>query len=233
MAGDRDVGLAEAGAAVSGGMPHLQLSRLEYPVEVLGYGRRAGIWLQGCTIRCAGCIAVDTWNPRGGLAMPVGDVVDWLAEIAESGLDGVTISGGEPTDQPESLQALLQAIRDRLGHDSLDILLFTGRSESWVTGVGRSVVSGADAVMTEPFVQEQAGARPLRGSDNQVLLTFTELGFDRYGVESQLGDRRRVQVSVDDGELRFVGIPTAETVAALATMAERSGLHLRGRSWGR
>jgi len=185
-----------------------------------------------CNLSCPTCYAESA--PHHGRHRTL-EEIEWMLDIVvanEGQPDVVQISGGEPTDQPEALRALLPAIRDRLGHDGLDILLFTGRTESWVTGVGRPVVSNADAVMAEPFVEEQAGVRPLRGSDNQVLITFTELGSDRYGVESQLDDRRRIQVSVDDGELRFVGIPTAEAVAAIATMAERTGLHLRGRSWG-
>lgn len=38
------------------------LSRLHFPVTTLGPGRRIGVWFQGCSIRCAGCISRDTWE---------------------------------------------------------------------------------------------------------------------------------------------------------------------------
>ena len=41
----------------------LALSRALFPVTTLGPGRRLGIWFQGCSIRCRGCISVDTWPP--------------------------------------------------------------------------------------------------------------------------------------------------------------------------
>ncbi|MCT5046402.1 radical SAM protein, partial [Pseudomonas aeruginosa] len=28
----------------------------------MGTGRRLGIWFQGCSIRCPGCISADTWG---------------------------------------------------------------------------------------------------------------------------------------------------------------------------
>jgi anaerobic ribonucleoside-triphosphate reductase activating protein len=41
------------------------LNRVHFPVTALGPGRRIGIWLQGCLIRCPGCMSLDTWAPAG------------------------------------------------------------------------------------------------------------------------------------------------------------------------
>ena len=48
----------------------LYLSRIHFPVTTLGPGRRIGIWFQGCSIRCKGCVSADTWGTgKGGVSI--------------------------------------------------------------------------------------------------------------------------------------------------------------------
>ena len=98
----------------------LGVSRLHFPVTTLGPGRRAAIWLQGCSIHCPGCVSRDTWAPAASLT-EVAAVADWIEDQADDGLTGITVSGGEPLDQPEQLAALLTDLRRRprtaLGRD--------------------------------------------------------------------------------------------------------------------
>src|SRR4051794_30769668 len=100
---------------------NIALSRIHFPLTTLGPGRRIGIWLQGCSIRCPGCISLDTWA-KGRGATTVDAVLDsvrpWLAAA-----DGITVSGGEPFDQEAALEALLHGLRART---SADILVFSG-----------------------------------------------------------------------------------------------------------
>ena len=61
----------------------LSLSRVHFPVTTLGPGRRLGIWFQGCSIRCPGCISADTWGPgrrRIALARLLADIQPWLEQ---------------------------------------------------------------------------------------------------------------------------------------------------------
>ncbi|WP_461325238.1 4Fe-4S cluster-binding domain-containing protein [Bradyrhizobium diazoefficiens] len=44
----------------------ISVSRIHFPVTTLGPGRRLGIWFQGCSIRCPGCISMDTWMEGAG-----------------------------------------------------------------------------------------------------------------------------------------------------------------------
>ncbi len=48
---------------------NILLNKAHFPVTVLGPGRRIGIWLQGCSIGCAGCISQDTWEADATKAM--------------------------------------------------------------------------------------------------------------------------------------------------------------------
>ena len=89
----------------------LQLNKAHWPVTVLGPGRRIGLWVQGCTIDCKGCVSQDTWPQDATKAIAVRDLVAWCKRTAGDALDGVTISGGEPFEQPDGLRALLAGLR--------------------------------------------------------------------------------------------------------------------------
>ena len=88
---------------------HLRISRLHYPVTVLGPGRRIGIWVQGCSIGCPGCLSQDTWSPDAAEPVSVARVIETCRRVSKDELDGVTISGGEPFDQPDGLRCLRYA----------------------------------------------------------------------------------------------------------------------------
>ena len=111
-------------------MPPLCLNKAHYPVTTLGPGRRIGLWLQGCGLACPGCIAQDIWTFTADQALPLPVLLAWCQEVAQHGLDGITISGGEPFAQPEALLALLQALHDWRDNAGLnfDLLGYSGLS---------------------------------------------------------------------------------------------------------
>src|SRR3982750_2714627 len=88
----------------------IELNKAHFPVTVLGPGRRIGLWLQGCSIGCPNCISRDTWEAEPGKAIEIAALLAWCREVTQNVLDGVTISGGEPFDQPDALLALLRSL---------------------------------------------------------------------------------------------------------------------------
>ncbi|MFN8753673.1 MAG: 4Fe-4S cluster-binding domain-containing protein, partial [Betaproteobacteria bacterium] len=109
-------------------MISIALNKAHFPVTVLGPGRRIGLWTQGCSIGCKGCISQDTWDQDESRRVPVDTLVAWCRSACNDQLDGITISGGEPFDQPEALRALLEALwawRAELS-EPFDILCYSG-----------------------------------------------------------------------------------------------------------
>lgn len=181
------------------------LSRIHYPVTTLGPGRRIGIWFQGCSIRCPGCISLDTWDRKPADA-EVTDVLgalnQWLAEC-----DGITVSGGEPFDQPDALVELLHGIRSL---SQVSILVYSGHPYERL--LPNAAVQGGliDALMSEPFSKEIPQTLALRGSDNQRLHLLTELGaetFSGYEREVTTDDKRLDVMFGADGAVWLAGIP--------------------------
>jgi anaerobic ribonucleoside-triphosphate reductase activating protein len=154
----------------------LSLSRLHFPITTLGPGRRIGIWTQGCSIHCEGCMSRDTWKFARGGGEAVGGVIKrilpWLGAA-----DGVTISGGEPFDQAKALTAFLRILRT---HFDGDILVYSGYPFEALQAQHAEALGHVDVVISEPFVAAKATALPLRGSDNQRFHLLTPLGRSRF-----------------------------------------------------
>jgi len=191
----------------------ISLSRLHYPVTALGPGRRVGIWFQGCSIRCPGCISADTWAATKP-SFAVGDVLvsikPWLIVA-----DGITISGGEPFDQAEALELLLRGLRaERAG----DILVFSGYPLEALQAHLSRMDGLIDAIVSDPFERTATQSLRLRGSDNQRLTFLTPLGRQRFApYQMSRDDRdRHLDVAFDDaGAVWFAGIPDRDDFARL------------------
>jgi anaerobic ribonucleoside-triphosphate reductase activating protein len=211
---------------------NLALSRLHFPITSLGYGRRVGIWTQGCSIGCKGCMSLDTWASRPANT-PIDDIVcrlgPWLGEA-----DGLTVSGGEPFDQPEAIVSLLAAIRPLV---TGDILLFSGYAVGEVPDAARPALEYLDALVCGRFVERRASDLPLRASDNQELRLLSPLGRARYAdLKIGLPSWPRIDLIETDGELWFAGIPKPGDLDRLDAILAARGLSLMtsaGRLGGR
>ncbi|WP_433653840.1 4Fe-4S cluster-binding domain-containing protein [Nocardia sp. CA-128927] len=160
------------------------LSRLRFPVGNIGYGIRAGIWLPDCRVFCRACLAGNTWVFDESTRCGVDAIVDWLHELPAEQVDGVTICGGEPTDQPAALRALLDGInRWRAGlADAVDILLYSGRSTATLVDRLPWLGASVDALVTEHPVAADARDLTLRGVVNRRVVVGSALGTKRYAA---------------------------------------------------
>lgn len=201
------------------------------PVTVLGPGRRVGVWVQGCTLACPGCASRDTWDPAGGTEVAVPELVATLAELG-SDCAGLTISGGEPLQQPAELAALLRAVRadDTARRQDWDVLLFTGLDPQEWTPAQRTAAGLADAVVAGRYRVGEPGTAPLRASENQELLVHTELGRRRYpALVPDTG--RGLQVSLEDGGITMIGLPRPGDLTRMERELRRRGVRLEEVSW--
>lgn len=214
----------------------IAINKAHYPVTVLGPGTRIGIWLQGCSIRCPGCVSQDTWAADPGRQMTVAQLLTWCRKVAAGGLDGITISGGEPFDQPSALRALLDALhawRDETGAD-WDILCYSGHPLARLEKRHAQVLARLDALIPEPFVHTLPLAQLWRGSSNQPLVPLSERGRLRYAqwVDAAAGDAgRRMQLSVDGGRVWYIGIPARDDMARLEAACAEQGVRFEDVSW--
>lgn len=210
----------------------IEIARLHAPVTALGPGRRLGIWLQGCTIGCAGCVARDTWTADPTRRVAVADVIAWCDAHDQDAYNGVTISGGEPSEQPAALGALVTALAARRARHGWDLLCYTGVEATAFAERCPEANAGLDGLVTGPFRAGEPTRLVWRGSANQQLIPLTPLGADRYGPYLTVRtDRPHLQVQVDDQEIRMIGIPRRGDLSRLTRALAAVGVHLKDVSW--
>lgn len=216
----------------------IQINKAHYPVTVLGPGKRLGLWLQGCTLRCRGCVSQDTWEPDPARALKVADLLAWCRKNAGTALDGVTISGGEPFDQPQGLLALLKGLRqwrERGGLD-FDILCYSGYPLATLLERHAGLLELLDAVIPEPYADGLPFGKLWRGSANQALVPLSALGRQRYApyLDAEAGSQgKRMQVAVEDQRIWLIGMPERGEMAQLEALCRSRGLSLEQVSWRR
>ena len=151
--------------------PILRVARLYHSSVVDGPGRRSVCQVQGCTLGCPQCGLSSTHPTDGGVLLSVETVAGLLLDPASQPRDGITITGGEPTLQPNGLLALLQ----RLKAHGVHIVVYSGytlealaqRPEPEIHACLRLI----DLLIDGPFVARLADdAGEWRGSRNQRVI---------------------------------------------------------------
>ena len=76
-----------------------------------GPGLRYAVFVQGCSHNCPGCHNPESQPAEGGTVTALADL---LADIEANGLvHDVTLSGGEPFEQPAACAVLARALKER------------------------------------------------------------------------------------------------------------------------
>lgn len=137
-----------------------------------GPGARFVVWMQGCTLGCAGCFNPATHPDIGGRDIDVSELVSELAQAASRGIEGLSLSGGEPLQQAAAAVELLDAAR-ALG---LSTLAFSGYTIEEIRELphGPEVLARLDVLIDGRYVSTQRLASGLRGSANQRIQLLTQ-----------------------------------------------------------
>lgn len=213
----------------------LRLNKLHFPVTTLGPGRRIGIWLQGCNIGCPNCISRDTWIADDRNLVDVREIVGFCRELADSEVSGVTVSGGEPFEQPGALAELLDGLDmwRREVKRPIDFLCYSGLPLARLRRDFSPIVSRLDALIPEPYVDRLPRGGTWRGSNNQPLVLLSDLARERYApfANGEGSSKSDFQVMVHDGRIWLIGIPARGDMEKLEAASRERGVIHGGVSW--
>ncbi len=134
--------------------------------SVDGPGLRTSIYLAGCNHRCPGCHNPASWDPRGGEER----TLDELMEVIAYNEAPVTLSGGDPLQQPEGTRKLIHRIKQELGYN---VWCYTGYTWEEIVADRAllEVVRELDVLVEGPFIEaERDISLRFRGSRNQRLI---------------------------------------------------------------
>jgi anaerobic ribonucleoside-triphosphate reductase activating protein len=149
---------------------YIWLHRIYHNSVVDGPGRRSVVQVAGCSIRCPGCYVPETHNRLDGKQVSVPSILEEIVSKRREN-DGVTILGGEPFDQSDSVAELVLRLK-RLG---FHIVVYTGNTIEKLTAKDDPSItftlSHIDMLIDGPYKSSLvAGTGEYRGSSNQRLL---------------------------------------------------------------
>ncbi len=130
-------------------------------------------------------------------------VDDLIADILAAGnaIEGVTLSGGEPLEQPRAALAIAEAIRAR---SDLSILVFSGYSVDEIRAqpLGPAILAAIDVLIDGRYQAPQRLGQGLRGSRNQRIHLLS----DRYR-QSDVEATPEAEVRIDArGHIVLTGV---------------------------
>jgi anaerobic ribonucleoside-triphosphate reductase activating protein len=167
-----------------------------------GPGTRYVIWSQGCTLACPGCFNPETHSRASRQGTPLASQLADAVLAGAGEIEGVTLTGGEPLEQPAAAAQFCSRIRARSG---LGIVFLTGfaRHEIEAHPARSAAVAHADMVIAGRYNRRLHLGTGLRGSANKEYWARTA----RYSAAdfSAVPD---VEVTIaPDGTMTVTGLP--------------------------
>ena len=183
----------------------MYLARILYPVEVLGCGKRVGVWLDGCPHHCKGCSNPELWETQPRYRVDDLTAVKLIKKItSENPVDGFTVTGGEPFFQPCSLDILtaeLHSVSD-------DILVYTGYTLTELHQMRsqyvENVLSRIAVLIDGRYIAELNNNCAMRGSENQKVHILNEKYRSAY--RNYMRQENKIQNFMTGNSVISVGI---------------------------
>lgn len=177
----------------------IRVARVLDKTQIYGPGWRTAIWVQGCNLACSGCWNKDLWPKKGGEDMPIKKLYDRI--ISNELIEGITILGGEPLQQADTLLPFLNLIKKA----KKTIFLYTGYEYEELDEVQSKCIELADIVVSGRYEEEKRDLHlKWRGSSNQKVDFLSE----RYSPEDMGEEVRELEVHIKkDGSLAVFGYP--------------------------
>jgi len=152
----------------------MYVARVLYPVEVLGPGKRVGIWFCGCPRRCKGCSNPELWEFQERYRTTPKTIFEMVKAVSkEHTIDGFTITGGDPFYQADDLIELLDLIKEI----SDDIFVYTGFKR---TELKNDLLENISVLIDGEYIEELNDNSLLRGSSNQEVHILDKEKKDKY-----------------------------------------------------
>ena len=171
----------------------MYIARILYPVEVLGPGKRIGIWFSGCSHGCVGCSNPELWQQQETHKISIDDILALICQISDANpVDGFTITGGDPMEQSKELSFLLKELKTI----SDDILVYTGFKIEELT---EKQLENISVLIDGKYVEELNDNSLLRGSSNQRIHILEESQKNKYEIYLNTETNKIQNFTTNDG----------------------------------
>ena len=177
--------------------------------EAEGPGLRYALWFQGCPLRCPGCCNPEFLPFNGGIPRSVADILVEIDLARESGIEGVSLLGGEPFAHRAGAKILAAEVRKR----GLSVMIYSGYTIEAVRELdddARELLALADLLVDGPYVRERPDTkRRWIGSTNQRIHFLS----DRYAAADPCWKQKNtLEIRLDADGLSVNGFPALQAV---------------------
>lgn len=152
-------------------MKPLRIASIVKDSIVDGPGIRLVVFTQGCVHNCPGCHNPNTHDLAGGYNIEIEDIVSMLKDNPI--YDGVTLSGGDPFEQPIECTKLIWRIKDL--NPKYTIWTYTGYTYEQIKSAENYLwdllFQNSDVVVDGPFIESlKSYDLKFKGSSNQRII---------------------------------------------------------------
>ena len=168
---------------------------------VNGPGKRFVIWLQGCPFHCQGCINPELWSFTPNKLYSIEQMLKLL--FSTSGVEGVTLSGGEPFEQAYPLYFFTKEAKKH----GLSIMSYSGytfkelcnKKDRYV----HLLLSQLDILIDGKFELDKAAHLLWRGSKNQKV-HFLSNRYKNY-ISKVDNEDLQIEFHLQEGKMFLTG----------------------------
>jgi anaerobic ribonucleoside-triphosphate reductase activating protein len=185
----------------------LRVAHVVASTQAEGPGTRFAVWVQGCSLRCPGCCNPELFTSKGGNRYSLGRLMSEFAMAGDVGdVEGVSILGGEPFEQPEALAPFVQAVQQA----GKSVMIYTGYTLAELKAQNLEAVEhilrATDLLVDGRFEEaKKSTARRWIGSSNQQLHFLSS----RYSPgEARFHSANTVELRWAKGQLTVNGWPS-------------------------
>lgn len=204
--------------------PLLNIHAIMHVSYANGPGARTVVWTQGCRLHCPECSNPLTHSHKPQILVAPQQLATSILTVP--GIEGLTVSGGEPFEQAAAVASLCRAVRE----GGLSVMVFTGWIYESICKCSNTAVKNLleqiDILVDGPFIQHLADKHLLwRGSRNQMIRFLT----DRYRPDVlQSSSRLQVEGQLPSGApLQITGFPEGTDLMLLVQrLAAEAGILL-------
>ncbi len=183
----------------------LRVAQQILSTEAEGPGRCYALWVQGCTLRCEGCCNPEMFAERGGRELEVSALADEI--LATQGIEGLSVLGGEPFQQPDALAELVE----RVSRGGRTVMIYSGFTRAELDArtepAVRRALAAADLLVDGRYdARLPEKSRRWIGSSNQQLHFLSA----RYSpTDPRFSSANTVELRLEDGRVTINGWPSA------------------------
>ena len=138
-----------------------------------GPGVRVSLFVSGCRNHCKGCFNPETWDFDYGRPFTRATEDEIIEALRPSWIQGLSILGGEPTEEENAAVLLPFLKRVRAALPDKDIWLYSGYTYEALWD--KEILTLVDVLVDGPFLLELKDAGlAFRGSRNQRIIDLRE-----------------------------------------------------------